>query len=274
MTLLEAVRATAPYGHDGLDLIGAELSAAEVEARRLGALADYAILDTGPEACYDDIALIASQICGTPIALISLVDANRQWFKARQGMERTETPRDDAFCAHTILSPETFIVPDAQADPRFVNNPLVTGAPFIRFYAGAPLITPSGHEVGALCVIDRAPRQLSAEQIAALEALSRQVVALLELRRVSSQLAHALGLARTLGQLLPICSYCKQIRDDRHYWQRVESYITEQLGASFSHGICPACEDLHFPTRTPSMVTTLTESPALAEHGSLEPAAP
>ncbi len=153
------------------------------EAGRLKALQQYEILDTAPEQAFDDLARVAAHICGTPIALISLVDMNRQWFKSKVGIEVSETPRDIAFCSHAILQPDLFIVSDALADQRFATNPLVTTDPNIRFYAGAPLITPAGYALGTLCAIDYVPRQLKPEQQEALLALSRQVVAQLELRR-------------------------------------------------------------------------------------------
>ncbi|MEO8141006.1 MAG: GAF domain-containing protein, partial [Gemmatimonadota bacterium] len=218
------------------------------EKRRLSALADYAILDTAPEEGFDDIVAIASQICGAPITMISLVDSQRQWFKAARGMDVGETSREVAFGARTILDHSTSILPEAKDDDRFAANPPVTGAPFVRFHAGSPLITSTVETQGALCVVDGAPKELSPAQVAALEALSRQVVALLELRRVSSELAGALRTVRTLGQLLPICSHCKRIRDDRAYWQEVEQYLNTQVGTSFSHAVCPDCEALHYPS--------------------------
>jgi signal transduction histidine kinase len=154
------------------------------EEERLATLKSYDILDSMPEDAFDEIAAIASQICGTPISLVSLVDENRQWFKARVGLAVSETPRDVAFCSHAILTPsKLFVVPDTTKDIRFVDNPLVTGSPDIRFYAGAPLVTDDGFALGTLCVIDSKPRELSNEQYIAIEALARQVIAQIQLRK-------------------------------------------------------------------------------------------
>lgn len=156
------------------------------EAARLAALRAQQVLDSLPEQMFDDIVRVASNVCGTPIALISLVDEDRQWFKAKVGLQASETPRDQAFCAHAILQPDQpFVVPDATQDPRFAQNPLVTGGPDIRMYAGAPIVSHSGHALGTVCVIDQTPRELTADQIDSLQALSRQVSHLLELRRVT-----------------------------------------------------------------------------------------
>ena len=155
------------------------------EAERLAELYEYQILDSLSEQAYDDVTFLASQLCDTPIALISLVDKERQWFKSRVGLATTQTPRDVAFCAHAILRPDdVLVVPDAEQDPRFADNPLVTTEPHIRFYAGAPLVSPAGNALGALCVIDRVSRQLTAQQENSLRALSRQVMSHLELRRM------------------------------------------------------------------------------------------
>jgi two-component sensor histidine kinase len=157
------------------------------EARRLAALDRYGVMDTAREADFDDIVKVAAQICGTSMALISLVDDRRQWFKAALGLDAPETPREVAFCAHAIQQEGVFLVENAAIDPRFEHNPLVTGDPNLRFYAGAPLQTPDGFALGTLCVLDSKPGVLSPEQAFALKALSRQVIIQLELRRALAE---------------------------------------------------------------------------------------
>ena len=163
------------------------------ESARVAALQKYAILDTEPEQAFDDLVLLASFICKTPIALISLVDEDRQWFKSKLGLSVSETPREVAFCATAIQQPDVFVVPDTLKDERFRNNPLVLSEPNIRFYAGAPLINEEGYALGTICVIDRTPRELGADQRSALSALSRLVLAQLELRRNLTLLKEALN---------------------------------------------------------------------------------
>ena len=163
------------------------------ENDRLRALRSYKILDTKPEERFDELTQLAAIICGVPISLITLIDADRQWFKSKVGLEVNETPRAQAFCTHAIMQPQMFEVPDATQDDRFAKNPLVTGDPHIRFYAGAPLATPDGHLLGTMCVIDRQPRTLTAEQKKALEILGRQVVANMELRSNLRELRAALA---------------------------------------------------------------------------------
>ena len=200
------------------------------EAARLAALRRYRILDTGPERAFDDLTLLASHICGTPMALITLVDDDRQWFKSRIGISLPETSRALSFCAYAIRERDTMVVPDARVDARLRDNPLVTGAPHIRFYAGTPLVTPDGHALGTLCVVDNVTRTLSASQLAALEALARQVESQLELRlklvelgealaerdRVQAQQAATLAELREahdnlrkLSAMMPYCSTCE-----------------------------------------------------------------
>lgn len=161
------------------------------EAKRLKVLWQYEVLDTVPEAVFDDLAELAGDICETPFALISLVDESRQWFKSKVGLATSETTRDISFCAHAILQPDLFIVPDATMDERFKDSPLVVGEPRIRFYAGAPLITPDGYALGALCILDTVSRELTASQKKALRVLARLAVTQLELRRHSKELAKA-----------------------------------------------------------------------------------
>src|SRR5258708_485607 len=159
------------------------------EAARLEALRRYHILDTPPEEAFDDLVKLAAQLCRTPIALISLVDERRQWFKARVGLTVNETPRDQSFCAHSLDgNGELLIIPDTQADARFQNNPLVLGTPDIRFYAGAPIITTDGHILGSICVIDRTPREISDTEKSALTLLAREVCSQMELRRIATEL--------------------------------------------------------------------------------------
>jgi GAF domain-containing protein len=217
------------------------------EAKRLAALRSYKQLDTPPERDFDELAKLAAFVCQVPIALVVLLDRNRQWFKAKHGLSVCETPRDQAFCAHAIRQTEIMVVHDARCDPRFSDNPLVTGDPFIRFYAGAPLITPTGDAIGTLCVIDRVPRTLTSDQLLHLRALAHQVSALFEARKAAGLLAEALEQVDLLNSLLPICGYCREVRDDRGYWQRVEDYMAKRGTMKFTHGICPRCVGKHFP---------------------------
>jgi len=160
------------------------------EAKRLAVLQRYRILDTAYEALFDEIAAVAAKVCGTPMSAVSLVDAERQWFKARVGLKVAETTRDLAFCAHAIMDPaHLLVVNDATTDERFAANPLVTGDPNIRFYAGAPLVAPDGSAVGTLCVIDSKPRQLSVGQLDVLRQLAAHVIAIFETKQQLTELA-------------------------------------------------------------------------------------
>ena len=221
----------------------------EDEVQRLQALSSYQVLDTPPELAFDDLTWLASHNCHTPIALISLIDDHRQWFKSKVGLSAGETPREMAFCAHCILQSDLMVVPDTLNDPRFADNLLVTQEPNIRFYAGAPLTTPEGHNLGSLCVIDQRPRKLTQKQRKSLQALSRQVMAQLELRRqlverrfLLNQLQNAVKEVKILSGLLRICANCKAIRNEQGEWVQMESYVRDRSQAKFTHGICPSCQ--------------------------------
>ncbi len=163
----------------------------ENEIERISSLYEYGILDSMPEKEYDDITRIAANICGMPIAIISLIDNDRQWFKSKVGIDDNETHRDLSFCAHAILTPEdVFTVPNAATDERFFDNPFVTGAPFVGFYAGVPLVNETGNPLGTLCILDNKPNVLAPAQKEALKALARQVVANFEIKRKNQQLAN------------------------------------------------------------------------------------
>ncbi len=219
----------------------------EREQERLDALRDYRILDTPTEQAFDDLTALAAYVCDVPIALVSLVDTDRQWFKSKLGLEATETSRDVSFCAHAILQNSILVVQDTHLDARFAANPLVTSEPNIRFYAGVPLLTPEALPLGTLCVIDHKPRELNAAQIRTLEGIARQVVTQLELRLVSARLAQALEKINLIEELIPICSYCKAIRNDAGYWSSVEAFIKQHADVAFTHGVCESCIEKHFP---------------------------
>ena len=177
----------------------APVSSGWTEPERSRVLADYGILDTPREEDFDDLAKIASEVCGTPIAVVNLVDTARQFFKAEVGLGVRETPLETSFCGHAILVEDMMIVPDATKDPRFLGNPLVTGEPGLRFYAGALLKTKDGIPLGTICVLDFRPRNLDDHQISTLRLLARQAMTQMELRRSLAQKDRALEDAKRLG---------------------------------------------------------------------------
>lgn len=205
------------------------------ETERLAVLNRLNILDTSPEAVFDEIVALASQICGTSISLVSLVDSDRQWFKAIKGIDATETPRDVAFCSHAILDDKIMIVEDTHKDGRFADNPLVTELPKIRFYAGMPLTVEDDINVGTLCVIDQKPRQLSEDQLNALKVLGRAVVAHIRLTRLEQAWIGD-------GESLAVCAWCRSVRsevDGTEAWQPLHDYVATITPVS--HGMCPSC---------------------------------
>jgi GAF domain-containing protein len=163
------------------------------EKERLATLEAYRILDTQPEERFDDLTRLAGVICGTRIALMTILDHGRQWFKSKIGVSISETPRAMAFCTHAIMQRDVFVVSDASKDPLFTNNPLVTSDPNVRFYAGAPLVTRNHSALGTICVLDDKPKELSKGQLEALTLLSRQAMAQLELSYDLEQLRDALA---------------------------------------------------------------------------------
>ncbi|MGE0644990.1 MAG: PAS domain S-box protein [Nitrospira sp.] len=210
----------------------------EDEAARLKELHQYEILDTPADEGFDNLVKLAAHICGTPIALVSLVDTHRQWFKAKVGIDAPETPRDIAFCAHAIHGRDLFIVPDATQDERFADNPLVAADPRIRFYAGMPLVTPSGHAMGTLCVIDRTPKQLTADQLDALRMLGQQVVSRLELKRQQHTLeAHRANLDQAQA-LAHVGSWEWDIETGAEIWSdeqfRIFGYVPRTITPTIS----------------------------------------
>ncbi|MBB5034596.1 PAS domain S-box protein [Prosthecobacter vanneervenii] len=195
------------------------------ETQRLDVLRAYDILDTGAEEMFDELTKLAAEICAVPISLVSLVDENRQWFKSKVGVEVSETPRSWAFCAYALEGTEMLVVPDALQDARFAQNPLVTGEPHIRFYAGTPLRTPEGAVLGTLCVIDRVPRELTTEQQAALAVLGRQVMRLMLMRHSVMELQHLREEEEhiRLERELTLAALRKSEEEQRRLAQRLEA---------------------------------------------------
>lgn len=221
------------------------------EQDRLVALQRYLILDTLPEKAFDEIVWLVSYVCQTPVAYVSIIDKDRQWFKSKIGLTAAETDRDIAFCAHAILNPEIMVVPDTFKDIRFSDNPLVLGDPKIRFYAGSPLVSEDGYPLGTLCAVDHQPRNLTSHQLEALAVLARQTERLLEYRRSSFHIKETLNQINILHGLLPICAWCKRIRDEQGDWHILETYVHDHSEASFTHGICPECiEKGHIKTNS------------------------
>jgi len=213
------------------------------ETLRLRLLDRHRILDTPQEPAFDDLARLAAVICHAPMATIPLVDSGRQWFKARIGLADPETSREHSFCAHAILEDKMMVVEDATTDSRFSENPLVIGAPHIRFYAGAPLLMEEGVSLGTLCVLDRKPRQLTSTQTEALHVLRRAVITQMELRRALLDLAD-------VEKLLPMCAWCRDVRTGANAWAPLYEYVMKS--GQVTHGICPSCVAKFGPPNAPA----------------------
>lgn len=218
------------------------------EAARLEALARYSVLDTPREEDFDDFTRLAAHVFNAPIAVINLIDRDRQWFKSEIGLGVRETPLDSSICRHAILQNKLFVIPDTTADERFKNNPLVTGSPHLRFYAGALLQSSEGLPLGTLCVLDYRTRKITEEEGHVLQILARQVMNLLELRLTARQLAirnQELEAARlqikSLEGILPVCAQCKKVRDENNQWDTFEGYLAKHTEVNFTHGLCPTC---------------------------------
>lgn len=182
------------------------------EQERLAALKKYNLLDSLPEQVYNDIARLASEICGTPMAMFSLIDSDRQWVKAKSGIDLVESPREVSFCAHVIINPnEPMVVEDARYDERFHDNPFTTQDPHIVFYAGIPIVDPQGNALGSLCVLDSRPRELSDQKLEALKALAKLVQTHLELRRLTAELDQSKA---KLGSAQTALNQVKEITND------------------------------------------------------------
>jgi hypothetical protein len=217
------------------------------EQLRLDALRLYGVLDCEPERRYDEIANLAAAALDMPIAMVSLVDADRQWPLATVGIARDEVPRSQSFCTHAIGRDEPLVIDDASSDARVSSTLLVTGETKARFYAGAPLVTPQGHHVGTVCVIDRTPRELSPRKLDILVGLARQTIELLEHRLTAARLLDAQARLRTMATLIPICSHCRKVRDESNQWLTLERLVQAKTGSRFTHGICPECVREHYP---------------------------
>jgi len=225
------------------------MSAAPVhrqERERLEALRSYRILDTSPEKGFDDLTYLASALCRTPIAVVSFVDKDRQWFKSRVGLTLPQTARSISICAYAILHSSVMVIPDLTRDQRFADNPMVTGTPDLRFYAGAPVFSHAGLPLGTVAVMDREPRTLTVGQEESLRALSRLASSVLELRRVNGELIAAQDAMNLYSEMLPVCSSCRKVQTEDGQWVPLEQYVREHPRDD-SHGICPDCARRLYP---------------------------
>jgi hypothetical protein len=220
--------------------------------RRLTTLHRYQILDSVSERTYEDIVKLAAHIFEAPIAALLHVENDQHLLKTAVGVRGAESflLNTHTFCDETMAEPDVMVVEDTICDERFALNPLVTSGPQIRFYAGAPLAMPDGLGHGSLCVMDVKPRRVGRREKEMLQSLARMVMTTMDLHRVTDALANEVTKVKNLSGLLPICSGCKNIRNDGGYWQRVECYVQENSSAEFTHGMCPDCAEKYFPGLT------------------------
>lgn len=212
----------------------------ENEAERLAAL--YAVAERGSPEHFDDLTYIASQVCEAPIALLTMIGENKQWFRSKIGIDIEETDRDVAFCSHAILYTEPLVVADTTADERFRDNPLVTQPPFVRFYAGAPIAVEGGFNVGTVCVIDTEPRTddaLTEAQLKILQALSRQATQLLGCREDVSP--NPWGGVGSASEAASICAWCSRVQGRVGEWFSISEFLYQRFEVPTTHGICPDC---------------------------------
>jgi len=213
----------------------------ENEEERLELLQQLDILDSLGEESYDFITKVAAEVFEVPIASITFVDEERQWLKSRIGLDIAQTPREHAFCTYNILDDEMLIVEDASTDPRFADNPFVTGEPNIRFYAGSPIQLRDDIFLGSVCILDTKPRQLDEKQKQILTSLGKQVSTLLQMRKVSEDLRQRTREVEHLQQLLPKCSRCGNVRSDDDYWTSVDDYLQTHTHQQVTQSLCPDC---------------------------------
>jgi diguanylate cyclase (GGDEF)-like protein/PAS domain S-box-containing protein len=238
------------------------------EIERLIALKQYQILDTASEQSFDDITRLASMICGTPIALITLLDENRQWFKSAVGLDAAETPRNISFCGHAILGDDIFEISNALEDERFFDNPLVRGQPNIRFYAGMPLITENGYALGSLCVIDQTARELSAEQRDALKILGRQVVAQIEHRMTTLKIEEMTELLENTGSMAKVGGWILDLWSMQIQWTK-EVFAIHELDATEPPSVEEAIR-YYAPEYQPMIMAAVKRAIATGESWDLE----
>lgn len=245
-------------------------SPAPGERQRLAALASYGILDTPREAAFDDITRIAALLCDVPIAVVNLIDRDRQWFKSEIGLGVRETPLETSICAHAILQHDMLVVPDTQVDARFEHNPLVTGEPHLRFYAGALLKTPDGQPLGTVCVLDTRPRALSDAQLDGLRALARQTMTQMELRRV---LAQAQTSSRYRSRLMAIAGHDLKtpLRQAAYAIRKTQRQLTSEQAAPLTSALDALAQiDTEFTELTSLAVTDAQFSAVTTEEVALD----